>query len=131
MSATNVFGGRQLYKDRERGIIFGVCAGIADYFGFDLGVTRILVVLGLLFFFPTTLLIYIVMALILPKKPQATGERDEVSSTLRRRVRSEPHGTLHSVRHRFRELDTRLQRLEKYLTSSRFKLDREFENLKD
>jgi phage shock protein C len=36
---------------------------------------------------------------------------------------------LSGVRYRFRDLDVRLQRLEKYVTSSRYKLDREFEQL--
>jgi phage shock protein C len=46
-------------------------------------------------------------------------------------VRAEPHATLSSVRHRFRDLDARLQRLEKYVTSERFRLDREFAGLKE
>ncbi len=34
----------RLYRDKRRGMIFGVCAGLADYFAFDLRVTRILTV---------------------------------------------------------------------------------------
>ena len=41
------------------------------------------------------------------------------------------HGTLSNVSFRFRELEARLQRLEKYVTSARFQLDQEFESLKD
>jgi hypothetical protein len=37
---------------------------------------------------------------------------------------------LSSVRYRFRDLDVRLQRLEKYVTSNRFQLDSEFRRLK-
>jgi phage shock protein C len=48
-----------------------------------------------------------------------------------RRVRSSPHDTLSGIRYRFRDLDIRLQRLEKYVTSNRYKLDREFQELKD
>ena len=46
-------------------------------------------------------------------------------------MRSSPHDTLASVRYRFRDLDVRLQRLEKYVTSNRYKLDREFEKLEE
>ena len=35
------------------------------------------------------------------------------------------------VRSRFKSLDRRLARLEKYVTSSRYQLDREFDQLKD
>ena len=125
-------GPRRLYQDRENRLICGVCAGIADYFGFDVSVTRILTLVGLLFFLPPTLIGYIVLALLLPKKPRGLdGLRDDPSLSLQRSVRASPQATLGNIRHRFRELDGRLQRLEKYLTSKRFELDREFEALKD
>ena len=125
-------GPRRLYRDRENGIVAGVCAGIADYFGFEVTITRIVVGIGLIFFLPTTLVAYIVLALLLPTKPRDCGRaRDDASETLQRSVRSSPHSTLDNIRHRFREVDGRLQRLEKYLTSKRFKLDREFESLRD
>ena len=74
----------------------------------------------------------VVLALLLPKKPRSSGRpSDYETDPPQRQVRSAPHATMESVRHRFREIDARLQRMEKYLTSSRFKLDREFESLKD
>ena len=125
-------GPRRLYRDRENGMVAGVCAGIADYFGFDVTITRIIVAIGLFVFLPTTLIAYIVLALLLPTKPrEAARSRDDTSETLQRSVRSSPHSTLDNIRHRFREVDGRLQRLEKYMTSKRFKLDREFESLRD
>ena len=125
-------GPRRLYRDRENGMIAGVCAGIADYFGFDVTITRIIVVIGLFLFLPTTLIAYFVLALLLPTRPRESARfRDEATATLQRSVRSAPHATLDTIRHRFREIDGRLQRLEKYLTSKRFELDREFESLKD
>ncbi len=126
-------GPRRLYRDRENGIVAGVCAGIADYFGFDVTITRIIVAIGLFIFLPTTVVAYIVLALLLPTKPlgESARVRDDASETLQRSVRSAPHSTLDNIRHRFREIDGRLQRMEKYLTSKRFKLDREFESLRD
>jgi len=124
--------GRRLYQDRETGVIFGICAGLSDYFGFDVVVTRILAVLSLFFFTVPTFIAYIVLALLLPKKPRALyGPLDPETESIQRQVRSSPHATLDGVKHRFREVEARLQRMEKYLTSSRFKLDREFESLKD
>ncbi len=132
MSSEREPGPRRLFKDRENGMVAGVCAGIADYFGFDVTITRIIVVIGLFLFLPTTLVAYIVLALLLPTKPRlSAGIRDEAAATLQRSVRSAPHATLDNIRHRFREVDARLQRMEKYLTSKRFELDREFESLKD
>jgi phage shock protein C len=110
-------------------MLFGVCAGLAEYFGFDVTIVRVLVVLGALFFFPMFLIAYLLLALLLPAKPAAPD--DAAVDPVQRKVRSEPHDTLGSVRYRFRDLDVRLQRLEKYVTSERFKLDREFRDLKD
>lgn len=113
-------------------MIAGVCAGIADYFGFDVVVTRVVVALAAIFFSPLIFIVYIVLALVLETKPPRTDpENDEEREAVSKRVRAEPHATLRSVRFRFRELDKRLQRLEKYVTSDRFRLDREFEGLKD
>ena len=125
-------GGRRLYQDRANGIFLGVCAGIADFFGFDVTLTRIVTAIGAFLFFPTVVIGYFILALLLPKKPKGYAARSgEESEAFQRRVRSSPHSTLDGVRHRFRDLDVRLQRLEKYLTSNRFNLDREFETLRD
>lgn len=124
-------GPRRLYKDRDHKLVAGVCAGIADYFGFDVTVTRIVVLVGLVFFLPPTLIAYIILALLLPPKPAAQRTHDSASATLQRSVRSSPQATLDNIRYRSRDLELRLQRLEKYMTSKRFNLDREFEALKE
>lgn len=132
MNDTREPGPRRLYKDRRNKLVAGVCAGIADYFGFDVTITRLVVLVGLVFFLPTTLIAYVLLAFLLPVKPLAERVYDDSrAEQLSRSVRSSPHATLGSIRHRFRELDSRLQRLEKYVTSKRFSLDREFEALED
>jgi len=119
----------KLYRNKTDGLVAGVCAGFADYFGFDVVLTRVIVAVGA-FFFPSLILVYLVLALVL--KPRPSPVRDSATDEVfERRVRAEPHATLSSVRHRFRDLDARLQRLEKYVTSERFRLDREFAELKD
>ena len=133
MNRTTPFEDRppnRLYRDPSKGMVFGVCAGVADYFGFNLTVTRVLVVVGALFSFPLVLTVYLVMALVLPKDPRLQYGREPVDEA-ERRVRVEPHATLSSLRYRFRDMDARLQRLEKYVTSKRYNLDREFERLRD
>ena len=123
----------RLTRDSENGMLFGVCAGLADYFGFDVKLTRICVAVGGFFFFPTVPVIYVILGLLLDDVPSAPRERERrhEDAELRRRVRSEPHATLRSVRYRFRELDRRLQRLEKYVTSKKFNLQREIDGLGD
>jgi len=119
----------RLYRDTRRGKIFGVCAGFAEYFAFDLTVTRVLTVVGAMFAFPLVFVSYLVLGFMLPRKPDSPS--GNLYDPVQRHVRSDPHDMLSSVRYRFRDLDSRLQRLEKYVTSSRFTLDSEFRRLKD
>ncbi len=119
----------RLYRDKRRGMIFGVCAGLAEYFAFDVKIVRVLTVVGATFGFPVVFLSYLVLGFMLPRKPD-TASADGYDP-VQRQVRSDPHDMLSSVRYRFRDLDSRLQRLEKYVTSSRFDLDSEFRRLKD
>ncbi|MDO5510261.1 MAG: PspC domain-containing protein [Weeksellaceae bacterium] len=54
----------------DRRAIAGVCAGIAEYFGWDVTITRVLYVLISVFSaaFPG-ILVYIVMWIVMPKRP--------------------------------------------------------------
>lgn len=117
----------RLYRDSERGMIFGVCAGVADYFGFRRAAVRWLTVIFSMFM-PMTILIYLALAILLPRKPISLY-KDHQEEVFWRSVRVEPSTTFARVRHRFRELDSRVQRVERYITSSRFKLDRDFRDL--
>ena len=58
-----------LYRDRENGWIFGVCAGIADYAGVPSGVVRAIAFVALLLFFWATIIAYGAAALIFRPKP--------------------------------------------------------------
>jgi phage shock protein C len=60
---------RGLYRDRESGWIFGVCAGLADRFNFRLGTIRVIAVICLALFFWMTAAIYIAATLIIGDKP--------------------------------------------------------------
>jgi phage shock protein PspC (stress-responsive transcriptional regulator) len=42
---------RGLYRDRENGWIFGVCAGVADRFNFRTGTVRLIAIISLVLFF--------------------------------------------------------------------------------
>jgi phage shock protein C len=121
----------KLYRNPRRGMVFGVCAGIAEYFGFDVTVTRVIVAVGAFFSFFLFVVAYVVLGLILPVRAYGPEPGREAGDRLDRQVRSSPHDTLANVRYRFRDLDARLQRLEKYVTSNRYKLDREFRKLEE
>ncbi len=121
---------RRLYRDTGKGKIFGVCAGIADYFGFGVCATRALTVIAALFFMPFVVFAYFALALLLPTKPRDMY-RDEREEKFWRSMRTSPTATFSSVRHKFRQMEARVQKMERYVTSPRFNLDREFADLED
>jgi len=119
---------RRFYRNREKAMLGGVCAGLADYFGFNLRVTRILAFIAFLMAAPMSLLVYFGTVLLIPAGPP-NGRKAEYDAEFRQAVRSAPAQTLSDVRRRFQSLDSRLARLERYVTSPRFDLDQEFRNL--
>ncbi len=69
---------RGLYRDRENGWIFGVCAGIAERFNFCTGTVRLIAVICLALFFWGAVIIYIGATMLLKEKPLIySGSRRE------------------------------------------------------
>ncbi len=119
---------RKFYRNRDRAMVAGVCAGLADYFGFNLKVTRILAVISLIMACLVTLIAYFGAVFLVPATPRGRDE-PPYDPEFRKAVRSAPRQTLGDVRRRFQSMDSRLARLERYVTSSRFNLDQEFRKL--
>lgn len=116
-----------LYRDTDRAKLGGVCAGLADYFGFNLFVTRLLAVIAFFTAMPMTIIAYLAAVLLIPAR--STRSDRPTDPEFRRAVRSAPARTADDIRRQFRSLDRRLASMEKYVTSSRYELDREFRNL--
>lgn len=114
----------RLYRDRDNAMIAGVCAGLADYFGFHRRGLRLVVAISALFFMPFVVVSYIVLAIILPVRPGEPAV-DEEKADFWRELSNAPADVFGNVRHRFRELDLRLQRMEAFVTSREFEFDRE------
>lgn len=119
---------RRFYRSSDRACIAGVCAGLAEYFGFNLKATRILAVISLFCAMPVTLLIYFGTVFLVPSAP-TTHRHPDYDPDFEQALRSSPKQTLSDVRRRLQSMDGRLARLERYVTSSRFDLDQEFRNL--
>ncbi len=119
---------RRFYRNSDRAVVAGVCAGLAEYFGFKLKVTRILAVCALLMAMPAVLIAYFGTVYLVPSRSERKYRR-EYDPEFRQALRSNPVQTLGDVRRKYQGLDSRLARLERYVTSSRFKLDEEFKRL--
>ena len=129
MASTNGSSTRhRLWRDTDRGIIAGVCAGIAGYIGVEPIVVRLVAVLGLVFFFPPTIVAYVILALVLrPKPPTLYASPDE--EAFWRGVGTAPADTLHSLKRKFADLEARLGQMESQVASGDFDLHRRFRDL--
>jgi phage shock protein PspC (stress-responsive transcriptional regulator) len=63
---------RRLYRCRENRVIAGVASGVAEFFGLDPTLVRVLWFLSI-FFGGVSLLLYVGLAIIVPLEPLAAG----------------------------------------------------------
>ncbi len=119
---------RRFVRSADRAMIAGVCAGLADYFGFKLKITRLLAFIALLMAPPVTLIVYFSAVLLIPSAhdPERQPGHDPAFDQA---LRAAPRQTMKDVRRRFQKMESRLARMERYVTSSRFNLDQEFRKL--
>lgn len=61
---------KRLYRTRTDRKLAGVCGGVAEYFNIDLTIVRVVWAL-LAFFYGTSILLYLIMAFVVPEKPDA------------------------------------------------------------
>ncbi|MBL0521523.1 envelope stress response membrane protein PspC [Aeromonas enteropelogenes] len=127
--------GRNLYRDPRQGKIAGVCAGLADYFGVETWIVRLLAISGLIFAGFITFTAYMAAWFLLDKKPVTLYEQEEETfAEVRMKARSwqagiTPHQALGRINRELDALEPRLQQIEKLVTSKEFTLQREFRKL--
>ncbi len=118
----------RLYRSRDNRVLFGVAAGVAEYLGVERWAVRLLLFVALLMFAPTMIVLYLIATIVIPKAPeQMYANADE--QEFWRNVRVDPARSFSELRHRFREIEQRLQSMETYVTSPRFRLDSEIKDL--
>ena len=113
----------------------GVCSGFGDYLGLDHTIVRIIFVLSTLFLgFP--FLAYLVLWVFIPSDKRAPYRREYREARKARRAhRDMPDAPImrtsnfKDVKSKFRSLETRLQDLERSITSKEWKLRRDFRDL--
>jgi phage shock protein C len=132
--------GRKFYLDKENAKISGVCAGIADYFDWDVTVVRIIWVVGTIFSGVWPMVVaYILMAWLVDAKPRGltySGDgryaeaRTEIDEARREAYRPPVRTWQFSdVKNRFDRVEDRLRTLEQVVTSREFQMDRELRGM--
>lgn len=66
-----------LKRNPRTGWALGVCSGLAEYFGWSTGLVRLVFFVSLLMTSGTTLLVYLVMAVLMPKRDPWRDHRDD------------------------------------------------------
>lgn len=128
---------RDLYRDSERAWLAGVCAGLARYFGVEPWVLRLVAIS--LFLFNAFLMFwaYVAGIVLLARRPRGNGQR-YVGAAIKAADRSPapelgsrlaPRPGMRSLRLRFADMEARTRRMEGYVTSREFTLQREFAGL--
>jgi phage shock protein C len=120
----------RLYKNKRKGKVSGVCAGVADYFGISSTPLRVLFAVSLItpFWLPA-IIVYFLASWILEEAPEEVPPVSKEEEQFWKEVRREPSGTAHDLRHKFREMERRLRDMEAHVTSSEFELKRKFRDL--
>ena len=137
MIAINAESDRRFYRDADRAVLGGVCAGLAGYMGFNLRVTRCLAFIAFLMAMPIAVIGYLAAVFLIPS---ATSRDFDVATErhFRRRHKSRKKRKpatasaatrTDEIKRRCEALDERLVRLEKLVTSRRFQLEQELSRL--
>ncbi|MFQ3595567.1 MAG: envelope stress response membrane protein PspC [Sphingomonadaceae bacterium] len=120
------------YLDKRNGKFMGVCAGIADYTGFDVLWVRIAMVAGTLLGAGFLVLLYLVVGFMAEAKPAElyAGDVNPEDRAFWQKTRAAPGRSIREVRSSFRDIDRRLRDIETSVTSSNSRLAREIDDLR-
>ncbi|MGA1002283.1 MAG: PspC domain-containing protein [Litorivicinaceae bacterium] len=131
-----------LYRNRSAGWIGGVCAGLADHWGVATWMVRLSATAMLIFTGSLAFWAYVAAWFLLAPRPsqwdesadiEVTMEYDEDRHTYRKRTvfhyPDAPSDRLRKAQERLNEALGRVESMERYVTSRRYDLNREFSRL--
>ena len=120
----------RFYRDKRNGKVLGICAGIADYTGFDVSLVRITLIAAVFLSSGGILPVYFIAGWIAPDQPRELDTSDVEERDFWRSVRRSPARTARDIRLRLKDIDRRLGDVESYVTTENRSLAREIEQLR-
>src|SRR6476659_1278546 len=120
----------RFYKDKRNGKFMGVCAGIADYTGFDVTLVRICFLAAIFMSGGSVLPCYFIAGWVAPTKPRELDYSGSEDRQFWQGVRASPTRAARDIRSRFKDIDRRLADIESYVTTENRSLAREIEQLR-
>lgn len=120
----------KFYLNKRAGKVMGVCAGLADYTGFDVTLVRILFVLAIFMGGGALIPVYFITGWLADDEPRELRETDPEDKKFWQTVRASPSRSARDIKSRFRDIDRRLAEIEQYVTVENRSLAREIEQLR-
>lgn len=120
----------RFYRDKRHGKVMGVCAGIADYTGFDVNLIRISMVAVMVLSSGSILPVYFIAGWIAPDRPEELDSENREEKRFWQGVRASPTRTARDIRSRLKDVDRRLADIESYVTTQNRSLAREIDQLR-
>jgi phage shock protein C len=120
----------KFYRDKRNGKLFGVCAGIADYTGFDVSLVRVCFLAAMFMSGGGVLPFYFIAAMVTPTKPMSLERAGVEERQFWQGVRASPARAAREISSRMKDIDRRLADIESYVTTENRSLAREIEQLR-
>jgi phage shock protein C len=130
--------GMNLYRNTEERKVAGVCAGLADHFNVDHWVMRVIAIAG--FVFLNSFMFFVYLAAWFCLAPRSRGvathtryrydehlQQDRPVNMFRYQMSSSER--LKTAQKRMNSVLDRVTRMERYVTSRRYELDKEFSKM--
>ena len=102
----------RFYRDKRNGKVMGICAGIADYTGFDVTLVRIGMIAAVFLSSGSILPVYFIAGMVAPDQPRELDTTDVEERDFWRSVRQSPARTARDIRLRLKDIDRRLADVE-------------------
>lgn len=137
-----------LYRIPDKGVLSGVCAGLADQLQMPVWVMRAIWIVAGVYLFGLTLVIYIAMWMSLDKKSdKLRGKKPYAKLDIAQQIKARFNDRVDEVKDQvwptagekslllrqtldnYQQIETRLQKIEQYVTSTEFTLSREINKL--
>ena len=120
----------RFYRDKRNGKFMGICAGIADYAGFDVTLVRITMIAAIFLSSGSILPVYFIAGMVAPDRPRELDATNADEKEFWQSVRRSPARTARDIRLRLKDIDRRLGDVESYVTTENRTLAREIEQLR-
>jgi phage shock protein C len=122
---------QRIWRRDQGAVLGGVCAGLAEDLDLPLPLVR---AVGVIFLIFPTGLAYLALSMLLRRLPVRRGTRPGVAARMALRpelgeTRPAPSQNIALLAHRFEAMEPRLKRIEAFVTSGAFELDRDFRRM--